>query len=273
MRPALALVLTVPESECELASDALWALGVAAVEERTVDDAFVELWTSLGDDAAAVTREMEAFPTRWRWRVVELDPTVADSWRRHATPTWIERDLVVVPAWIDADVAPGTIRLDVDPGAAFGLGDHPTTVLSARLLRATWWPGATVLDVGTGSGVLAVLAARLGAPYVRAIDVSAAALDAATANAVRNGVAAVVDVSGDPLASVDDAFDVVVANLLAPIVVDLAPELRRVTAPAGALVVSGVLEQAHGHVLEALAPMKPVETVTKDGWAAVLLRH
>ena len=102
---------------------------------------------------------------------------------------------------------------------------------------------------------------------------SAAALDAATANAARNGVEAVVDVGGDPLASVDDAFDVVVANLLAPILVDLAPELRRVTAPAGALVVSGVLEHAHGHVLEALAPMKPVETVTKDGWAAVLLRH
>ena len=162
MRPALALVLTVPVSECELASDALWALGVAAVEERIVDDAFVELWTSLGDDSVAVTREAEAFPTRWRWRVVELDPSVADSWRRHATPTWIERDLVVVPAWIDADVAAGTIRLDVDPGAAFGLGDHPTTMLSARLLRAAWWPGATVLDVGTGSGVLAVLA--LAAP-------------------------------------------------------------------------------------------------------------
>ena len=273
MRPALALVLTVPDSERELASDALWALGVAAVEERTVDDAFVELWTSLGDDAQAVTREAEAFPTRWRWRVVELDPTVADSWRPHATPTWIERDLVVVPAWIDAAVAPGTIRLDVDPGAAFGLGDHPTTVLSARLLRATWWSGATVLDVGTGSGVLAVLAARLGAPYVRAIDVSAAAVDAAVANAARNGVEGIIDVGRDPVTTIDERFDVVVANLLAPILVDLAPELRRVTAPAGALIVSGVLAGAHGHVLDALTPMRPVETLTRDGWAAVLLRH
>jgi ribosomal protein L11 methyltransferase len=273
VRPTLAFVLTVPESERELASDALWALGVAAVEERDVDDAFVELWTSLGDDAAAVTREAEAFPSRWRWRVIELDPEVAERWRAHATPTWIERDLVVVPSWIDADIDPAALRLDIDPGAAFGLGDHPTTVLSARLLRATWWPGATVLDVGTGSGVLAVLAARLGAPYVRAIDVSPAALDATRANVGRNGVEGVVDVDTGPLVAIEDTFDVVVANLLAPVVVDLAADLRRVTASAGALIVSGVLDQAHGHVLDALAPMAPVETLTKDGWAAVLLRH
>jgi ribosomal protein L11 methyltransferase len=272
-RPPLALVVAVPESERELASDALWALGVAAVEEREPDDGFVELWTSLGDDFEAVTREAEAFPARWRWRVVELDPRVAERWREHATPTWTESDVVIVPAWLDLAVEPDVVRLDIDPGAAFGLGDHPTTVLSARLLRAALWPGATVLDVGTGSGVLAVLAARLGAPYVRAVDVSAAAVDAARANAERNGVAAIVDVGADQVATITDTFDVVVANLLAPILIDVAPDLRRVTAPAGALVVSGVLDAAHGHVLDALAPMRAVETITKDGWAAIVLRH
>ncbi len=269
----LALVLTVPDSERELASDALWALGVAAVEERSADEGFVELWTSLGDDPETVTREADAFPARWRWRVVELDPTVAERWREHAAPSWVERDLVIVPAWLDVEVAPDAVRVDVDPGAAFGLGDHPTTVLSARLLRATLWPGATVLDVGTGSGVLAVLAARLGAPYVRAIDISPAAVDAARTNAERNGVDAVIDVGTEPLAVIEEAFDVVVANLLAPTLIELAAELRRVTAPAGALIISGVLESAHTHVLDALAPMRAVETVTKDGWAAVLLRY
>lgn len=273
MAASLALVVAVPDSERELASDALWALGVAAVEERPADEGFVELWTSLGDDPSAVTREAEAFPARWRWRVVELDPAVAERWRDHATPTWVEHDLVIVPSWVDLDVDPDVIRLDVDPGAAFGLGDHPTTVLSARLLRSAFWPGATVLDVGTGSGVLAVLAARLGAPYVRAIDVSPAAMSAARTNADRNGVGLVVDVGMEPLSAVTESFDIVVANLLAPILLDLAADLRRVTAPAGALVISGVLEAAHAHVLEALLPMRPVETVTKDGWAGVLLRH
>lgn len=274
----LALVVTVPAGDAELASDALWALGVAAIEERdpsgeATEDHFVELWTSLGDDAETVAQAAEAFPARWRWRAVELDESVAESWRAHAVPTWVDRDLVIVPSWLEAEVPAGALRVDIDPGASFGLGDHPTTVLTLRLLRSTWWHGATVLDVGCGSGVLSVVAARLGAPYVAAIDISPAAVEATGRNAAANGVAAVVDVSGRTLAAVDEPFDLVLANLLAPTVVDLAAELRRVVAPGGALVVSGVLADAHGRVLEALTPMRAVDTVTRDGWAAVLLRH
>jgi ribosomal protein L11 methyltransferase len=83
----------------------------------------------------------------------------------------------------------------------------------------------------------------------------------------------VVTASTRPLASIDEPFDVVVANLLAPVVVDLATDLRRVVAPSGALVVSGVLEGAHDHVVEALAPMHVVDTLTREGWAALLVRH
>ena len=195
----LALVVTVPASEAELASDALWALGVAAVEERSPagDDAGDRGPLRRAVDVARQRRRRrspaaaEAFPARWRWRTVEVDPAVAESWRAHAVPSWVDRDLVVVPAWLDVDVAAGVLRVDIDPGAAFGLGDHPTTVLTLRLLREAWWPGATVLDVGCGSGVLSVVAARLGAPYVEAIDISPAAVEATTANAARNGVAGV----------------------------------------------------------------------------------
>lgn len=268
----LAVVLTVPSSEAELAADVLWGLGVAAIEEREPDGGFVELWTSIGDDRDLVIREADAFPERWRWRIVEVDPAVVDTWRQHAVVTWVERDLAIVPAWLDADLSADVVRVDIDPGAAFGLGDHPTTVLSARLLRAAWWTGASVLDVGTGSGVLAVLAARLGAPYVRAIDIAPAAIQATMANAVRNGVDGIIDVSATTLAEIDEPADVVVANLLAPILVDLATELRRVTAPAGTLIISGILADRHDHVLAALAPLVPVTTVTKDGWAAVQLR-
>ena len=246
----LALVITVPASEAELASDALWALGVAAIEERAVggrrpatEDHFVELWTSLGDDVEAITTAAEAFPNRWRWRTVEIDPAVAETWRAHAVPSWVDAGLVDRPGVAGPRRPPPTcMRVDIDPGAAFGLGDHPTTVLTLRLLRQTWWPGATVLDVGCGSGVLSVVAARMGAPYVEAIDISAAAVEATMANAERNGVA-----GGDrrparaPLGDVEGPFDLVLANLLAPVVVDLAADLRRVTAPSGALVVSGVL--------------------------------
>ncbi len=276
----LALVVTVPAGEVELASDALWALGVAAIEERPADgdeapteDRFVELWTSLGTDVEAVTRAAEAFPNRWRWRTVAVDPAIVDSWRAHAVPTWIDQGLVIVPAWKDVDVGPGVLRVDIDPGAAFGLGDHPTTVLTLRLLRELIWPGATVLDVGCGSGVLSVVAARLGAPYVAAIDISPAAVEATIDNAARNGVGGAVAVSTTPLSRIADQFDIVLANLLAPTVVELATHLTRVTSAAGALIVSGVLESRHDHVAAALAPMRVVETATRESWAALLLRH
>jgi len=275
----LALVLTVPANEVELASDALWALGVVAVEERTTapeeatEDHFVELWTSLGSDVDAITRAAEGFPARWRWRTVEIDQAVTDSWRAHAVPSWVDRSLVVVPAWLDVEIRPSVLRVDIDPGAAFGLGDHPTTILTLRVLRRVWWPGATVLDVGCGSGVLAVVAARLGSPYVEAIDITPAAVEATEENARRNGVGRVISASGRPLASVDETFDIVLANLLAPVLVELAPDLRRVVSPSGALVVSGVLATSHDHVVEALAPMQVVETLTREGWAGLLLRH
>ena len=189
-------------------------------------------------------------------------------------PSWIDRDLVVVPAWLDTTVRPGVLRVDIDPGAAFGLGDHPTTVLTLRLLRGIIWPGATVLDVGCGSGVLSVVAARLGSPYVEAIDISPAAIEATTDNAARNGVGGVVTASTRPLASIDEPFDIVLANLLARVVIDLAEDLRRVLAPAGALIVSGVLEGADDHVREALRPLHVVDTATRamDGprcWSAI----
>jgi len=280
MVTSLAIVLTVPANEAELASDALWALGVAAVEERdaepdaaATEDRFVELWTSLGSDVDSIARAAEGFPSRWRWRAVEVDESVTESWRAHAVPSWVDRTCVVVPAWVDVATTPSVLRVDIDPGAAFGLGDHPTTILTLRLLRKVWWPGATVLDVGCGSGVLSVVAARLGAPYVEAIDISVAALEATEDNARRNGVDRVVTVSGRPLASINEPFDVVLANLLAPVLVDLAADLRRVVSPSGELIVSGVLADAHDHVLDALAPMQVVEKVTREGWAALLLRY
>jgi carbonic anhydrase/acetyltransferase-like protein (isoleucine patch superfamily) len=157
-----AFVVTVPASESELAADVLWSLGAAAIEERDAptDSTLVELVTVLGDDELSLTASAESFPTRWRWHVAELDESVMDSWRAHAVPSWIASDLVVVPAWtsFDTETRPGLTVVRIDPGAAFGLGDHPTTIASLRAMRAVQWPGASILDVGCGSGVLGIAA-------------------------------------------------------------------------------------------------------------------
>ncbi|MGD9702657.1 MAG: 50S ribosomal protein L11 methyltransferase [Acidimicrobiia bacterium] len=272
----LGLVVTVPASEAELASDALWALGVVAVEERDVgsgtEDHLVELWTSLGDDAEAIAREAEAFPKRWRWRLVEIDPSVANTWRSHAQPSWIERDLVVVPSWLPFEAAPGVTAIRIEPGSTFGLGDHPTTVLSLRALRKALFPGATVLDVGCGSGVLAVAACCLGAARADCIDISPASIWVTLDNARANGVEALVSVSTTPLSAIDGPYDIVAANILAPALVELADDLRRVLAPDGVLVISGILAERHEHVIAALAPLRVIAEEHREGWAAISLR-
>ena len=273
-----AFVVTAEGSDVEAASDVLWGLGVRAIEERAgAGGERVELWTSVGDEHQAIERAVAALRGRWDHRVVDVDDVDAAAsqrWRDFASPMWVDDQLVVVPAWQEAPRSATAVY--VEPGSAFGLGDHPTTLLSlralVRLLRSD--PGPTeVIDVGCGTGVIAVTAAMLVGRPARAIDVASPAIEATIDNARRNGVEQLVEVDSAPLADIDGDFDVVVANILAPVLVSLADDLRRVTRSDGRLVISGILAGSHQHVIDALAPMQVVSTDVLDGWACVELRH
>lgn len=266
----LALVVSVPAAEVELASDVLWSLGVVAIEERTIDG-HVELWTSVGDDLDAVSVPVSGHLARWPWRFVEIDESVADSWRNHAEPVWIDPDLVICPAWMPFAAPRGVAVLWIEPGSTFGLGDHPTTVLSLRAMRSALKDGATVLDVGCGSGVLAVGACVLGASRATAIDISPASVPTTRANAEANGVADRLEASTTPLSQIDGPYDIVVANILAPVLIELADDLRRVVDPSGVVVLSGVLADHHEHVEAALRPLQRTHRATLDGWAAITM--
>lgn len=265
-----ALVVSVGETEVELASDALWSLGVVAIEERPAAD-HVELWTSVGDEVDVITAVLSQRLASWPWRFVEVDETVADTWRGHVGPVWVDIDLVIAPAWVPFVADAGVTTLIIEPGSTFGLGDHPTTILSMRAVRAAIVRGAKVLDVGCGSGVLAVGACVLGASEATAIDISQASVPTTEANAAANGVADRVHASTTPLALIDGPYDIVVANILAPVLIDLADHLRRVVAPSGVLIVSGVLADHHLHVEDALRPLRRTSRTTRDGWAALTL--
>jgi ribosomal protein L11 methyltransferase len=267
-----AFVVIVPEDEVEVASDVLWGLGVVAIEERQVaSGAAIELWTSVGNEATAISEAAEVIGDRWSWRVADVDESVADNWRNFAEPTWVTPEIVICPSWRDLHVdAP--LCLQIDPGPTFGMGDHPTTILSLRALANVVRGGETVLDVGCGSGVLAIAACRLGAASAYGIDISPACVEVTQANARANGVAEVVTVSTTPLADVDQQYSTVVANILAPVLIDLAADLQRVLAPGGTLVISGVLADGHDHVEAALRPLVCVDRQVMGGWAALSLR-
>jgi ribosomal protein L11 methylase PrmA len=246
--PSCLAVAVTNDADAELAADALWSLGAIAIEERARS-----LVAGFADDAA-VENARAAIGRRWSTWVLD----VADDWREalRSSP-----NVVVV-----SDV----VTIDIDAGRVFGDGAHPTTRMALDALVGLVRPGASVLDLGCGSGVLAVAAARLGAARVVAVDVDAEAVDVTRANAARNGVADVVDGTTISVADVDGTFDVVVANLGGRVVVEvLAPVLAARTArPDGALVVGGLVDD------DAPPPSIPglstTAVVRRDGWATMV---
>lgn len=192
----------------------------------------------------------------------------AERWREFHRPLVLEGRLRVRPPW--EPPGPEPVDVVIDPGRAFGTGAHPTTRLCLELLLGLPADGA-LLDLGCGSGVLAIAAARLGFAPVEAVDHDPLAIEATRANAAANGVALAarrLDLRRDPLPA---ALETVVANLLRPLLEDLA---GRLSEPPGALIASGLLEREADACAAAFAARGLAESArrTRDGWAALLLR-
>jgi ribosomal protein L11 methyltransferase len=262
----LTVVVTAPLAEAELASDALWSLGAGAVHE-VVAGSDVELRAALGEDRELLGRALAGLS--WSWRFEEVDVSTAQTWRTFAEIVEVDPHLRIVPAWIDAPPWSGNHTVLIEPGPTFGLGNHPTTRLSLELLHRLVRPGDCVLDVGTGSGVLAITAVMTGAARATGTDVHPACLEVVTANAARNGVLDRVEVTLADLDGLIEPYDIVVANILAPVLRQLGPQLARLTRRR--LILSGLLAARADEVVGAMAPLVVMERIESGDWAALVL--
>ena len=272
------VVARVSPDDADVVSGLLWAAGVAGVEERRgSDQAVIDL-------RAGVPSELvDGVVSAVRHRAeVTVEPVQGDEcldrWREFARPWRAGSRYVVVPAWLEppAWVGADDVVLSIDPGRAFGSGAHPTTRMCLAELERLVEPEAAVADVGCGSGVLAVAAAAQGAAVVVAVDIDAEAVRATADNAVRNAVSDRICSSDTPVAELEPgAYDVVVANIAAGTLVELAPALVRALATDGTLVFSGVLECQVGSVLDAFEAegLALVGTVADDDWRTLLVRR
>ena len=205
------------------------------------------------------------------------DSDWSGAWKSFFKPLEVGR-ILVKPSWEEVEPRPGQVVVEIDPGMAFGTGNHPTTKLCLLALQKHVRGGERVMDVGTGSGILAIAAAKLGAARVTATEIDRAVAEVARDNVRRNAVAGqvgVVEVESDSPAGEDRSVDVAVVNITADAIIDLAPELVRVVAPGGVLIVSGLVEERAREVAARLAEpgFTQVERMVDEGWIALVLRR
>jgi len=199
----------------------------------------------------------------------------AEAWKTGYDVLHIGRRLVVKPTWREYQAQPGELIISLDPGMAFGSGLHATTRLCLEAMEDYLHPPACVLDVGTGSGILAIGAARLGAARVLAVDTDPLAVRVARENVALNQVQPVVQVelgTAQVAGSASQTWDLIVANILAETLIELAPALALQLSPGGTLVASGVIPDKSQAVFDSLwhNGLSLVEQRTTDEWVALM---
>jgi ribosomal protein L11 methyltransferase len=199
----------------------------------------------------------------------------AEAWKAHFPVLRVGRRIVIKPTWRDHVPAPGDVVLDLDPGMAFGTGLHPTTRLCLAATEAVaergLLDGTRVLDVGCGSGILAIAAVGLGAASVTGLDTDPIAVEATTANAARNGLQRRIVARAGSLPSGDAPHDLLLANLIASVLITLAGSLRDELRPRGTLLASGIFEDREADVRAAFeaAGLYVTERWIEGEWVAL----
>jgi len=270
----------------DLADDAcvlLFDLGASGVEQR--DEGTLAKGPSSGvatlvasfDTHALAEMAAHAIDPAWSPRVSEVvGDAWRDEWKKHFAPFRLTERVTIRPPWQAYDpVDPAELVLELEPGRAFGTGLHATTALVALALEAMGprLSRCTVLDVGTGSGILALVALALGAPRVRAVDVDPEAIAVTLENARRNGYDDRIHANSVPAGNVVETFDVVLANIEARVLIDLAPDLTARTSPGGALVLSGILVGQESDVTRAFPDFALKASPVRGEWIALVLER
>lgn len=205
-------------------------------------------------------------------RIEETD--WAESWKAYYKP-FVIGAVVIKPTWEPFKPEPGQVVVEMDPGMAFGTGQHPTTQLCVSALQEYVRGGEIVADMGTGSGVLAISAARLGARKAYAIDVDSVAVEAAIQNVRRNGLQDRIFVwQGDSLMTLPEPVDIVVVNILPDVIIELAPQVAEMLKPGGIMISSGIIVQREAAVTAALesAGLETIKAERDGSWVAIYSR-
>ncbi len=265
-----------------------WELIDQSLIDSMPEDVLVKAWLPvdqrLNDMLNALKQHLTALPS--------LNPAVelgslsldtnqvdeqdwAECWKKFYKPFKAGKTLVVKPTWEHYTAEPGDKMIEIDPGMAFGTGTHETTGLCLSLLETYVVPGMQVMDVGTGSGILAIGSALLDAGHVLAIDIDPVAVKVARENVAQNKLDQKIRVmEGDLVRDVQETFDLCVANILADVIIFLSVPLKQKIRKGGTFICSGIIRDREQDVLDALSKngYAVIEKQYRGEWVAIVSR-
>src|SRR4051794_27468877 len=263
------LAIRARRADAEQVNAALLEVAPTGIEEVDAGD-HVEfaLYGAPGELPSLPHGEAEVGGARVSVSGEEVPDDWFERWKRFHAPVLIGGTVYVRPPWEEPAVRPGVKEVVIDPGQAFGTGAHPTTRMCIELLLGLSDGGGSLADLGCGSGVLAIAAAKLGFAPVSAYDADRAAVTATLENARDNAVELDRAERLDLRSALPPRADVVVANLMRPLLLRVA---ELMTEPPDALIVSGLLEHEADEVAAAFDPLRERDRLTSKGWSALLL--
>ena len=262
----------------ERVSAQLFELGCCGIAEEDQSDGSVRLiayFEAVQNRTAFEARMRQALP-QYECRVDPVpDEDWTTEWRSFFQPVYPTPRIAVCPPWKRVPDPPGGFAIAIEPQMAFGTGHHETTRLALLGLDKQIAKGDRVLDVGTGSGILSIATAKLGAAEVMAVDIEASAIENAHANCVLNNVVAQVNLSQQTVDGVCGVFDVVVANIISSILLPMLPQLSKRLRPEGCAVLGGILARERDAFCDALqgANLSIEEMLHEGEWVCAIARR
>ena len=260
------------DPDADWGEDALPPPGHDAVIGYIPLDYQVEEKCTLLENRLALLEKKAAVSCRLAYEEIDQKDW-AEAWKAYFWPEKISKRIVVKPTWREYDARPGEIILEIDPGMAFGTGTHPSTTLCIHMIERYLKPGNSFLDVGTGSGILLIAAAKLGADKVWGTDNDETAVTVAGRNLMQNRIdeARCKIIQCDLVEAVEERFDFVVANITAKTVQVLLGDVKRVLSDGGIFACSGILEENRTAVKGRMKDLgfQIVDERNKEAWVSI----
>ena len=242
------------------------------------DDLNLSSVKSLLDEKKQIFEEcglIEKTDTEWEisLKIIENEDW-SKTWKQFWKPLKISDKIVICPTWEKYDEKEGEIKISLDPGNAFGTGTHATTQLCVKAEEKYMPQNADIADIGTGSGILAICAKKLGAKSAIGVDTDETVEQTAKDNAHINGIDDIIFKTSDITILENEHYDFVLANILHNVLAQIMPDLKRITKQNGMIVLSGILNGKEGVVFEAVEKnnLTVVETLTQGDWIAIVVK-